>query len=288
MLSGFNLVETRAKIVLPGQRYGRLTVVAVGQIKDTYRYYAVCWCDCNSGLKRIRSEGLKSGAVVSCGCYQKEISTTHGLHSNMHYSRHRLMMDRCYNDECTSYPNYGGRGISVCPEWHDLATYISQLPDGYFDGAHLDRIDNDGNYEPRNVRWVTPKQNYNNRRSGRMLTLHGATMSATDWSVVTGFPSSVITSRIDNDGWTVERALTTPLMTKKETGQNANRNRWKDHVKKPAPPPMNYRMVEWRGETMRLSELAAKTGIPHKLLAKRIFERGWSVDRAVDKDYPPR
>lgn len=282
-LADFGLVETSAKAVVPGERYGRLFVVAVGQVEDTYRYYAICWCDCNSGLKRIQFASLKSGIVVSCGCYQKEVTSRHGLSDHPSYDRWRHMMDRCYNTECAAYPNYGGRGIKVCSDWHDVAKYVEQLPDGYFKGAHLDRIDNDGDYEPTNVRWVTPKQNHGNRRSARLISFNGAMLSATEWSTITGLPSSTITSRIDDQGWTEEQALTTPVLSNSECGRRSCASRWAGHVKKPAPPPMNYRMVEWQGKTMRVSDLAALTGISRKTLSKRIFERGWSVDRAVTK-----
>lgn len=283
-LADFGLIETKAKAIVPGERYGRLFVVTVGQVPDTYRYYAICWCDCNSGLKSIQFAALKSGAVVSCGCYHKEVVSSHNLSKHRYYSRWSNMMDRCYSTECEAYSNYGGRGIKVCSDWHDVAKYIEQLPHGYFEGAHLDRIDNDGDYEPANVRWATPKQNHDNRRSGVMLTHDGRTQSMTAWGEEAGIAPGIIWARINEHGWPIEKALTTPTLSDAhERMKRAHEFRWKDHVKAPPPLPMNYRMVEWEGETIRLSELAKRTGISRKTLSKRIFERGWPVDRAVAK-----
>ena len=283
-LAAFGLVEANISFVKQGDRYGRLFVVTVGKYEGTYDYQAICWCDCNSGLKRIRAQSLKSGAVVSCGCYHKEVTSSHNLSKHRYYSRWQNMMDRCYNPECAAYPDYGGRGIKVCKDWHDVSKYVEQLPDGYFEGAHLDRINNDGDYEPTNVRWVTPKQNHGNRRSARLISFNGATLSATEWSTVTGLPASAITNRLDEQGWSVEETLTTPLYSDSHKRmKRAHEFRWAGHVKKPAPPKREFRTVEYQGETILLSELVRRTGIPHKTLAKRIFERGWSVDRAVAK-----
>lgn len=283
MLSDFGLVETNAAAVKPLERYGRLVVIETGQIPDTYKYYAICWCDCNSGLKRIRFDGLIAGMVVSCGCYQKERSTTHGMHSSQHYSRWSNMLDRCYNVECTAYPNYGGRGISVCAEWHDIAKYVEQLPEGYFDGAHLDRIDNDGDYEPSNVRWVTPAQNHDNRRSGHLITFNGKTQSVTAWSKETGLSANVISGRILDSHWSVEKTLTTPVIGPDERMAIARQARWGNHTKPPPPPKRVFRTVTFAGSEYTLSELSTLTGISHKSLAKRIFERGWPVEKAIAK-----
>ena len=173
MLSEFGLVETRAKSVKVGDKFGRLEVVAVGQRDGTYRYYAICKCSCGSDIKSIRMDNLTDGLVVSCGCYQKEQTTSHGLTSSEHYGRWRNMMDRCYNRQNAAYKNYGGRGVKVCDAWHDVSTFVSELPDGYFEGAEMDRINNDGDYEPGNIRWADKSLNCDNRRSGHMMTIEG-------------------------------------------------------------------------------------------------------------------
>lgn len=208
----------------------------------------------------------------------------HGLSRTIYYDRWRHMMDRCYNEECDAYPNYGGRGIRVCEAWHNIENYAADLPKDYFEGAHLDRIDNDGHYEPNNVRWVTPKKNHDNRRSGVMLTHDGRTQSMTAWSNETGVHIATIWNRLNVEGWSVEKTLTTPAIEPNERMAIARQARWGNHTKKPSPPKREFRTVDLHGATLTLAQLALISGVPHKLLAKRIFERGWSVERAITKE----
>ena len=98
------------------------------------------------------------------------------------------MKNRCYRKETDSYKNYGGRGISVCDEWKNNSTafYRWALSNGYADGLQLDRINNNGNYSPENCRFVTPKQNANNRRNAVRLSVRGVTETVSYWCKRTG------------------------------------------------------------------------------------------------------
>ena len=92
------------------------------------------------------------------------------------------MMHRCYDDKRVKYPDYGGRGIKVCKEWHDPNIFIDWAEtNGYSAGLQLDRIDNNGNYSPDNCRFVTPKTNSRNRRNTKLLTINGKTKSVAEW-----------------------------------------------------------------------------------------------------------
>lgn len=193
------------------------------------------------------------------------------------------MLLRCNDPDNQAYENYGGRGIKVCKDWHTLERFVEQLPDGYFVGAEMDRIDNDGHYEPGNVRWVTRQVNTTNRRTRVNLTLGDKTQSISEWSKETGISVSVIWSRLNEHKWSVERTLTTPPMDKYERMKEAHKKRWEGHEKKPASPKRVFRSVEFHGSQVTLQQLAALTGIDRKLLAKRIFERGWTVERATAK-----
>lgn len=281
MLNQFGLVETQSVSVKVGDLFGRLTIVAVGQVAHTYRYYAICQCSCGSPLKRVRMDGLASGMVTSCGCVQKERITKHGLSKSTHYSRWRLMIDRCENVNSQSYPDYGGRGITVCERWHDIKNFVSDLPPGYFDGAEMDRIDNDGDYEPGNIRWATRSENCDNRRSGRLLTHDGRTQSLRRWAEELGVDDSVIQERLSVWGWSVARSVTTPAVSAAERMATARSARWAGHVKAPRPAPRVLRRIDYDGKSWLIADLAAHVGVSKKLLAKRIFERGWPVDRAV-------
>jgi hypothetical protein len=161
--------------VTAGQRIGRLVV------RDEIRnargvWSARCICDCGS-LVTATLTNLKSGSTQSCGCLQREAAarvgaagTTHCLSKHEHYPRWRNMLARCEDPKNPRYSQWGGRGIKVCAEWHDARAFIGYLEDvlGPRPGGHsLDRIDNDGDYEPGNVRWADDlTQRRNQRRSG--------------------------------------------------------------------------------------------------------------------------
>jgi hypothetical protein len=181
----------RKLFVRCGDRFGRLTAVrefttpitapsllAAGRKSGPWA--AFCRCDCG-GEATVLLTNLFAGRQISCGCYHVERSTdlltkvhlsqiTHGLSKHEHYRRWYSMINRCEDPRSRSYPNYGQRGISVADEWHDPAIFINYLvtvlgprPDGF----SMDRIDNDGNYEPGNIRWAdwfTQNRNQRPRR----------------------------------------------------------------------------------------------------------------------------
>lgn len=286
MLTQFGLVQTKTKAVKESDVFGRLLVVATGQIPNTYRYYAVCQCECGAPPLRVRFDGLTSGVTTSCGCIHRDVITTHGLTESPHYSRWKGMMRRCYDEKNAAYKNYGGRGIKVHELWHDVAQFSASLPSGYFQGAHIDRINNDGDYEPGNIRWSTPKQNSVNKRNTKLLTFNGKTQSQHEWAEELGVTDKIIYDRINNSGWTVERALSTPVMDKAEISKASVAARWGAHEKKGRPEPMTARRiirVESRGRIMTMAELSLECGVSAKDLRRRIVELGWPVERAIIK-----
>jgi hypothetical protein len=118
------------------------------------------------------------------------------------------MRDRCYNPNHISYANYGGRGISVCERWRErFEHFFADM--GMRPGPEysLDRIDNDGNYEPGNVRWATQKEQGNNRRRNHLVTWGQSTHTIAEWEEITGINRDTIWSRLFKQGWSPERAL---------------------------------------------------------------------------------
>lgn len=98
------------------------------------------------------------------------------------YSVWVSMIHRCENPQRKKYKDYGARGIAVCKEWHEPNAFMDWAEDnGYAEGLQLDRINNDGNYEPTNCRWVTPKENSRNRRNTKLLTVNGETKCVAEW-----------------------------------------------------------------------------------------------------------
>ena len=119
------------------------------------------------------------------------------------------MKGRCCNPNDAAYHHYGERGITVCDEWrHSFETFRDwALASGYRDDLSIDRIDNDKGYTPDNCRWATAKEQSNNTRRTRILTMRGISHSAEEWSRITGIARQTILYRIDKLGWSTERAL---------------------------------------------------------------------------------
>lgn len=127
------------------------------------------------------------------------------------------MKERCYNINDRFYPRYGGRGIKVCPEWvNNYPQFLSDIGTAPTQKHTIDRIDNDKDYEPNNVRWATHKEQANNRSGIRlkMIEFNGQRKNLSDWAKSTGIKLVTITTRLNALGWTIERALTEPVRHK--------------------------------------------------------------------------
>jgi len=120
------------------------------------------------------------------------------------------MRRRCVVPHASDYPNYGGRGIKVCNRWLD--SFENFLADMGLrpEGTTLDRIDNNGDYEPTNCRWADDFQQQRNKRSNRILEFNGLRLTTTEWANRIGIKKSALRMRLDSSGWSIERALLTP------------------------------------------------------------------------------
>lgn len=153
---------------LTGRVFDKLTVIGRDKIIDRYwNWHCVCAC---GNTKSMRGSRLLGGGARSCGCLRGG-KVIHGLSGTKEYSAWLTMLDRCCNPKSKAYKNYGGRGIMVCDEWqNDFMSFFNHV--GYAPSKEhsIDRIDNDGNYEPGNVRWATAlEQSLNTRKSKAIM-----------------------------------------------------------------------------------------------------------------------
>lgn len=140
---------------------------------------------------------------------------SHGLSGTRLYRIYNNMKSRCYKPYAKEYAEYGGRGITICPEWLDKKNgvvnfYNWSIANGYADNLTLDRIDNDKEYSPKNCRWVTRKVQNNNSRHTRVIEFNGEAHSITEWANIKGMDRNTLAKRL-NSGWTIEDALTKPI-----------------------------------------------------------------------------
>lgn len=194
---------------LTGEKFGRYTILEFVERRGK-NYYWKCKCDC--GNERI-VQNPKSSRTVSCGCYNREVITKHGLDGTKLYHVLNAMKHRCYSKKNKSYHHYGGRGITICDEWlNDPREFVNWANEnGYEHGLTIDRINVNGNYEPSNCRWVTPKRQGNNTRVNVNITFNGETHTLHEWSEILGIPYQTLHYRVRIAKWDIEKALTKPV-----------------------------------------------------------------------------
>jgi len=132
----------------------------------------------------------------------------HGRTSTPEYKSWCHMRDRCYRQTDKRYTDYGGRGIKVCDSWRNsFMSFYSDMGNKPTPKHQLDRIDNNGNYEPNNCRWATPRDQSNNRRSNTYYTYQGKTMTLAAWARHSGINHDKLRQRVKRYGWPIEKAL---------------------------------------------------------------------------------
>ncbi|MGF7185540.1 hypothetical protein GGQ84_001631 [Desulfitispora alkaliphila] len=191
---------------LTGKKFNRLTV-------DSFAGYGkrgkewLCWCDCGDPCI-IDGTSLKKGYTKSCGCLQRERTAaarlTHGDTSGgvtKLYSVWAAMRQRCQNPNNSDYYLYGERGIEVCEEWTDYATFKEwAIENGYQEGLMLDRIENEKGYQPDNCRWATQEEQSNNRSTNVHVQIEGEEMTLAQAANKYGLKYTTVVSRYHRQG----------------------------------------------------------------------------------------
>lgn len=204
---------------LAGQEFGRLLVLYdIGERKNGKIVWH-CRCDCGNEVEVIGCN-LTFGRTKSCGCLQRqrtaEANTTHGMtqRGEKHpiYVVWRTMLRRCESPNHKTYHYYGARGIMVCDEWHEFIPFRDwAIENGWERGLQLNRVDNNGHYEPSNCNFVTPKENANNKRNNHLISFNGKTQTMAQWADELGINHKTLRSRFSTLRWSTEEALTTPV-----------------------------------------------------------------------------
>jgi hypothetical protein len=208
---------------LTGQRFGNLTVLS-GPYGRYYQWE--CRCDCGSIL-RPQGASLKHGQIQCRKCALKkawEGKRTHGRSASSEHGIWQGLQQRCSNPKARFYHRYGGRGIQVCQRWiNSFEDFFSDMGPRPSKKHSIDRIDNDGHYEPGNCRWATKSVQCNNTSKNTLVVFRGTTKTMSEWAEEIGMNYSTLLYRFRR-GWTVEKALTINTLKTHEKNPSGIRN----------------------------------------------------------------
>ena len=193
---------------ISGQKFNMVTAIRyVGNDKQNCPLYE-CVCDCGR-LFITRRSSLVNGHTKSCGYHRAKTATSEERKERL-FIIWRNMINRCYKTQDPAYAHYGGRGISVCAPWknnyHEFKNWA--LNNGYSDSLTIDRIDNNGNYEPNNCRWADRYVQGNNTSRNRFIDYGDESLTLSQWACRLGITPSALKTRLDR--WGVDQALTAP------------------------------------------------------------------------------
>lgn len=192
-----------------GNVYGKLTVLRFAGKDHRKQAKWLCRCECGETTV-VQGCNLRTGHTRSCS--PNCLRTTHKMGKTPEYAAWWAMHDRCTNPKNSNFRYYGARGISVCEQWATFEAFYADMgpcPEG----LTLDRIDNDGNYEPGNVRWATRTQQQNNRSNSKKYEHDGLALTVAQWAKKTGIEDATLRARL-NHGWSVVRAITEPVQVR--------------------------------------------------------------------------
>lgn len=205
-----------------GLTFGRWTCIGIAAPRYAGQQYLIVRCACGAE-REVSRNSLRQGKSLSCGdCSGKKAKRSKLSATRSDRARWHAMISRCHRQEYKVFQNYGGRGIRVCDRWrfgegdHDgFACFMLDVGPQPFPGAEIDRINNDGNYEPANVRWVTRSEQMSNTRRTRLLNLAGHKVTLTDAARAAGLSASCLHRRLAAGMELLEALEKSPIHQKK-------------------------------------------------------------------------
>lgn len=205
-MDSHNPTERGSRFIhLTGKTFGRWSVLSEAK-KRIGKVYWTCRCECGT-VSEVAGSVLRRGRSRCC---TKCRVTTHGKSAFPEYTVWLAMLGRCRRKSSDAYRNYGQRGITVCDEWQSFAAFYRDMGPRPTPKHTIERKDNDLGYSKGNCKWATRKEQLRNTRRTHFLTFNGIAQCVTDWAKQLGMPPRTLHNRI-NRGWSVERALTTPV-----------------------------------------------------------------------------
>lgn len=191
---------------LAGDKYGKLTVIKRAPSAASGHKYWLCQCECGK-RKAVAATALRTGDTRSCGQCRVNLPAEH------HEMRSiwKNMIRRCTKPYSSAYGNYGARGIAVCERWsRSFDAFAEDMGNRPSPDHSIDRINNDGNYEPNNCRWATQKEQMRNTRVNRFLVIEGVRKTIAEWADDSPVPRKIVYQRIAA-GWKPKEALERPV-----------------------------------------------------------------------------
>ena len=239
---------------LSGQTFGVLTVV---RRVASARYWRngiskwVCRCECGREVE-VSSFNLVEGHRKSCGCKAMELTaktlSTHGMTKTSIFQKWSSMIMRCKNPKAKNYYLYGGRGIKVCDRWLTFENFYADMGAEPSPHHSVDRINVNGDYEPKNCRWATREQQGRNKRNNRLITINGRTQCTAEWAEESGVSRNTIELRMKRGISGADLISPDPVL--RPTSKNI--------------------MITYRGETKALTEWAAELNWPRSVFYTRL------------------
>ena len=196
---------------ITGVKFGRLTAMYVSGKSKSRECIWHCLCDCGNEVD-VRGSSLRDGKTKSCGCLVHDMhpknSLKHGMSRERIYHIWKSMKQRCYYRKNIGYKNYGARGIRVCDEWKNdfMAFYEWSINNGYNDKLTIERIDVNGNYCPKNCKWITHLEQQSNKTNNKYIKYKGCIYTLSQLSRKFNINSETLRKRLKS-GWNLEEAL---------------------------------------------------------------------------------